>query len=290
MKKDYLKLLCLLFISFIISGIYAQDSSTNKIEASASKKGKPVYSLFHMYMEYASGELSSKVGERALSQLDTKITYLQNFKSAPWLSMGFIGQISWNYGADKLFSKLVPGSKPHVAGSGKFIGPSEFNLSASVGFCDIFSVWIASTGMLSPTIFYTRQLPKVNGLYSHAFTFLLTPSFYMLGNQRNNGQLLQGWFDKLEMRVAYQMKFTKWFGLRPEFLFNFSGTPLIAGSTAREAFFFRFNPRFQFFYEEFSFFIEPRFFYVGDTSFFANKENFQWEIKIGFDITKLWLR
>ncbi|MGL4394492.1 MAG: hypothetical protein ACRCS8_04635 [Brevinema sp.] len=270
--------LCLCLMICLTFNAFAQEDSAKKEEV---KKEKPVYTMFHMYLEYASGEMSGDPGLRALSQLDSKMTFMQNFRNAPWLSMGVIAQVSWNYGAARL------GQKANIK---KLNNPTDITLTASMGFCNIFFIGAGSDGIINPNIYHIQKLPTVKGLYDHAFTFIFSPSFYMLGNQFANGVMTQGWFDKLEMRIAYQMKFVKWFALKPEFLLNIMGTPLVSGKSIGEAFMFRFNPRLQFFYEEFSFFIEPRFYYVGDPTFFTNKERFQWEIKLGFDFTKLWLR
>ena len=164
-------------------------------------------------------------------------------------------------------------------------------MSGTVGFINnIFTLAGSSKGDASLTVYYNKVLPKPGNFYQQDITILAAPTFFMPGDQKKDGRLTQGWFDKLEIRFAYRIKFNKYFGIRPEILLNISGTPLLAGRPFKDSVMFRFNPRIQAYYGDFSFFVEPRFFYFGDSSFFADKKNFQWEMKVGFDIAKFTLR
>ena len=254
--------LTLILLTSLASNNYAQEAAKPEI---------PLFQFFHMYMEYGSGELSNPYGKRLYENLDVKMTYNQNLSGAKWLSLGFVAQVGWMGLSDN------KQSLPQLA-----------TLSGTMGFFqNVLTLSASSEGVLAATVYYNKVLPPVKGLLSHDLTILFAPNFYASGNQYNAaGVLTQGWFDKLEMRVAYRMKFNKYVGLRPEFLFNIGGTEALKGN-GRAAFSFRFNPRLQFYAEQFSFFIEPRFFFVGDRNFATalNANNgFFWEIKVGFDI------
>ena len=252
--------LTLIILTSIASNNYAQEAAKPEI---------PLFQFFHMYMEYGSGELSNPFGERMFENLDVKMTYNQNLSSAKWLSLGFVGQVSWDgYGQTKMPA------------------PNKMLLSATMGFFqNMFTLSVSSQGIFAATLYYNKVLPATPGLYSHDLTILFAPNFYLAGDKDD-------WFDKLEMRVAYRMKFNKYVGLRPEFLFNIGGAEALKGN-GRASFMFRFNPRLQFYAEQFSFFIEPRFFFVGDRNYYKGlntDDGFFWEIKVGFDIAHFMIK
>ena len=263
--------LTLILLTSLASNNYAQEAAKPEI---------PLFQFFHMYMEYGSGELSNPFGERMMENLDVKMTYNQNLSSVKWLSLGFVGQVSWdNPSMERRDVHPIFGD---IGTTAKMVAPNKMILSGTVGFFqNMFTLSISSQGIFATTLYYNKVLPATPGLYSHDLTILFAPNFYLAGDKSN-------WFDKLEMRVAYRMKFNKYVGLRPEFLFNIGGTEALKGN-ARASFIFRFNPRLQFYAEQFSFFIEPRFFFVGDLGLakMVNADNgFFWEIKVGFDIAQ----
>ena len=258
---------------FFLTLILLTSLASNNYAQEAAKPEIPLFQFFHMYMEYGSGELSNPYGERMFENLDVKMTYNQNLSGAKWLSLGFVGQVSWDG-----FTQT------------KMATPNKMLLSATMGFFqNMLTLSVSSQGIFAATLYYNKVLPATPGLYSHDLTILFAPNFYGGGNQYNAaGVLTDGWFDKLEMRVAYRMKFNKYVGLRPEFLFNINGTEALKGN-GKASFMFRFNPRLQFYAEQFSFFIEPRFFFVGDLGLakMVNADDgFFWEIKVGFDIAQ----
>ena len=268
--------LTLILLTSLVNNNYAQEAEQPEV---------PLFQFFHMYMEYGSGELSNPYGERLFENLDVKMTYNQNFRGAKWLSLGFIGQVTWD---NPSMAKPKPSLSDPGAMTSRMAVPNKMLLSATMGFFQNMLTLSASTeGIIATTVYYNKVLPPTPGLYSHDLTILFAPNFYAGGNKYNDaGILTQGWFDKLEMRVAYRMKFNQYVGLRPEFLFNITGTEALKGN-GRASFMFRFNPRLQFYAEQFSFFIEPRFFFVGDRNFYGplnSDSGFFWEIKVGFDI------
>ncbi|MGL5254571.1 MAG: hypothetical protein ACRC9L_06230 [Brevinema sp.] len=266
---------------------YGQETSANSVKAPASSAAPnrwgPVFSFFNIYFEYGTGELSAPIGQRGMSALDSKMTYSQNFSSARWLTMGFVAQALWLPTAQRL---LTPGLT-------KLSSPFSMDLSGTIGVFNILTFSVSSQGTMGPFIWWNYRLPNSGRMYSHTFIFMLDARFYILGTQTSASTITQSAFDSLEIRVAYQMRFVKWFALRPEFQFVINGT-IMARTTALDAFRLRFNPRLQFFWEEASFFIEPRFFWFGNGQVainrFADGKNFQWEIKFGFDITKFVIR
>lgn len=255
---------------FFLTLILLTSLASNNYAQEAAKPEIPLFQFFHMYMEYGSGEFSNPYGERQYENLDVKMTYNQNLSGAKWLSLGFIGQVVW-----------------YAPSKAKLIAPQDMQLSATMGFFqNKFTLSLSSKGVFAATLYYNKVLPATPGLYSHDLTILFAPNFYFGKTQYDGSGLTQGWFDKLEMRVAYRMKFNQYVGLRPEFLFNIGGTEALKGN-GRASFSFRFNPRLQFYAEQFSFFIEPRFFFVGNRGDYVklNTDNgFFWEIKVGFDI------
>ncbi|MGL4676336.1 MAG: hypothetical protein ACRCWI_01550 [Brevinema sp.] len=277
-------ILLYVLILIVVNNTYAQEETEN------TKVNTPLYSLFFMYMEYGFGEMSSPLGFRLLENMDVKMTYMQNFNNARWLTIGFTAQAQW-----------IPilSNKKKPDGSVQFIGmenPTTLSLAASIGFLNnLFSVGVDVKGALGLPITYIKSLPPMPGLYAHTLTILLHPCFYLTGNQYDeNGVFTRGWLDKIELRVMYGMKFTSWFGLGLWFLWNVGGTDLIKASMglapAKHAMMFRFNPRILFYWEDFSFFFEPRFYWFGNSTLFANKSEFQWEFKVGIDFAKFMTR
>lgn len=277
--------------------------------AQGESSGNPAYDFFgvyngsmkflNFYVEYGTGDLSSlgkdpKANKRNGENFDTKLTYRQTLKKAPWLGFGFVLQTIFD--KPSLYSEWKEGNR-----EGKNTGDpfSSVSLSANAYFLNTFSIGLSSSGVFNFTMFLNKRLPQVSAFRSHAITFMIQQDIFIRGNQYTNneegqGILSQGWYDGTEFRVAYQMRINEWFAFRPELQFK-----IFAGAQTKfnDWYWIRFNPRFQFFVEEWTFFVEPRLFYggfwkrdmssqgIGYSQF--NKDGWAIELKVGIDLTKL---
>ena len=255
--------------------------------------------FLNFYMEYASGDLTSlgknPKAKRNMENLDTKLTYWQTLKKLPWMGFGFILQTMFD-NPSTYDPTWKEGSRPGKNSSNPF---SMVELTGNIYFLNTFSLGLSSSGDFVFVMYLNKKLPEVKAFKSHSITFMAQLNVFIRGNQYTtdtNGirSLSQGWFDMAEFRVAYQMRFNDYFALRPELQFKMlSG----AQTSFNDWYWIRFNPRLQFFVEEWTFFIEPRLFYggifkqdmspigVGYSDF--NKNGWGFELKIGFDLTKL---
>lgn len=248
------------------------------------------------YIEYASGDLTSlgtdPKAKRMMENFDTKLTYFQTLKNAPWLGFGFILQAQFDNPSvyDPTWKE---GSRTGKNSSNPF---SMVELTGNMHLFNTFSLGFTSTGDFVFVMYLNKKLPDVPAFKSHTLTLMAQQNIYLRGNQYNSqtGALTQGWYDGTEFRVAYQMRFNDWFAFRPEIQFKIlSG----AQTSFKDWYWIRFNPRLQFFLEEWTFFIEPRLFYggifkqdmsalgIGHSEF--NKNGWGFELKVGIDLTKL---
>ncbi|WP_416515109.1 hypothetical protein [Brachyspira hyodysenteriae] len=275
-------------------------------QQAANTQTNPAYQFFNVYpgsmkmlsfyIEYASGDLTSlgtdPKAKRMMENFDTKLTYMQTLKSAPWLGFGFIFQAQFDNPSvyDPTWKE---GSRSGKNSSNPF---SSVELTGNMYLFNTFSLGFTSTGDFVFVMYLNKKLPDVAAFKSHSITFMAQQNIYLRGNQYdpNTGKLNQGWYDGTEFRVAYQMRFNDWFALRPEIQFKIlSG----AQTSFNDWYWIRFNPRLQFFLEEWTFFIEPRLFYggifkqdmsaagIGHSEF--NKNGWGFELKVGIDLTKL---
>ena len=273
--------------------------------AQAQSSENPTYDFFgvyngsmkflNFYVEYATGDLSSlgkdSKAKRSGENFDTKLTYWQTLKKAPWLGFGFILQTQFDQPSAYTTPTWREGSREGKNTSDPF---SMVELTANAYFLNTFGLGFSSSGDFVFTMYLNKRLPQVSVFRSHSITFMIQQNIYLRGNQYTNGSLSQGWYDGTEFRVAYQMRVNEWFAFRPELQFKiFSG----AQTKFNNWYWIRFNPRFQFFLEEWTFFIEPRLFYggiwkqnlsalgFGYSEF--NKKGWGIELKVGIDLTKL---
>ena len=293
MKLQKIKM-ALLVTVFSYGLVFAQTQSS----------GNPTYDFFgvyngsmkflNFYVEYATGDLSSlgkdSKAKRSGENFDTKLTYWQTLKKAPWLGFGFILQTQFDQ-PSVYATNWKEGER-----SGKNTGnPFSFvELTANAYFLNTFGIGFSSSGDLVFSMFLNKRLPQVSAFRSHSITFMIQQNIYLRGNQFTNGSLSQGWYDGSEFRIAYQMRVNEWFAFRPELQFK-----ILSGAQTKfnTSYWIRFNPRFQFFLEEWTFFIEPRLFYgelykqdrsslgFGYSEF--NKNGWAIELKVGIDLTKL---
>ena len=236
--------------------------------AQAQSSGNPTYDFFgvyngsmkflNFYVEYATGDLSSlgkdSKAKRSGENFDTKLTYWQTLKKAPWLGFGFILQTQFDQ----------PSAYTHTWKEGERSGKNTGNpfsmveLTANAYFLNTFGLGFSSSGDFVFAMYLNKRLPQVSAFRSHSITFMIQQNIYLRGNQFTNGSLSQGWYDGSEFRIAYQMRVNEWFAFRPELQFK-----ILSGAQTKfnTSYWIRFNPRFQFFLEEWTFFIEPRLFY-----------------------------
>ena len=299
MKKVFINILVFSFLASTM--LFAQQA--------ANTQANPAYQFFNVYpgsmkflsfyIEYASGDLTSlgtdPKAKRMMENFDTKLTYFQTLKNAPWLGFGFILQAQFDNPSvyDPTWKE---GSRTGKNSSNPF---SMVELTGNMYLFNTFSLGFTSTGDFVFVMYLNKKLPDVPAFKSHTLTLMAQQNIYLRGNQytyNNDGTktLNQGWYDGTEFRVAYQMRFNDWFAFRPEIQFKIlSG----AQTSFKDWYWIRFNPRLQFFLEEWTFFIEPRLFYggifkqdmsalgIGSSQF--NKNGWGFELKVGIDLTKL---
>lgn len=299
MKKVFINILVFSFLASTM--LFAQQA--------ANTQANPAYQFFNVYpgsmkflsfyIEYASGDLTSlgtdPKAKRMMENFDTKLTYFQTLKNAPWLGFGFILQAQFDNPSvyDPTWKE---GSRTGKNSSNPF---SMVELTGNMYLFNTFSLGFTSTGDFVFVMYLNKKLPDVAAFKSHTLTLMAQQNIYLRGNQytyNNDGTktLNQGWYDGTEFRVAYQMRFNDWFAFRPEIQFKIlSG----AQTSFKDWYWIRFNPRLQFFLEEWTFFIEPRLFYggifkqdmsalgIGSSQF--NKNGWGFELKVGIDLTKL---
>ena len=299
MKKVFINILVFSFVASTM--LFAQQA--------ANTQANPAYQFFNVYpgsmkflsfyIEYASGDLTSlgtdPKAKRMMENFDTKLTYFQTLKNAPWLGFGFILQAQFDNPSvyDPTWKE---GSRTGKNSSNPF---SMVELTGNMYLFNTFSLGFTSTGDFVFVMYLNKKLPDVAAFKSHTLTLMAQQNIYLRGNQytyNNDGTktLNQGWYDGTEFRVAYRMRFNDWFAFRPEIQFKIlSG----AQTSFKDWYWIRFNPRLQFFLEEWTFFIEPRLFYggifkqdmsalgIGSSQF--NKNGWGFELKVGIDLTKL---
>lgn len=278
------------------------------IFAQAQSSGNAVYDFFgvyngsfkmlNFYVEYATGDLSGlgtdPKGKRNGENFDTKLTYLQTLKKAPWLGFGFILQTQFDM--PNVYSRWKEGERSGKNTSNPF---SMVELSANMTLLNTFNLGFSSSGDFVFLLRWDKRLPQVAAFRSHSFTFFFQQNIYVRGNQYTTDTgggrtLTQGWYDGTDIRVAYQMRINEWFAFRPEIQFKvLSG----AQTSFNDWYWIRFNPRLQFFLEDWGFFIEPRLFYggifkrnmsaLGFSYSEFNKKGWGIELKVGIDLTKL---
>lgn len=272
--------------------------------AQGESSQNPIYDFFgvyngsmkflNFYVEYATGDLSSlgkdSKAKRNGENFDTKLTYRQTLKKAPWLGFGFVLQAVFDQ-PSAYDPNWKEGSRSNKNTSNPF---SSVSLSANATFLNTFSFSFSSSGDFQFSLFLNKRLPQVSVFRSHTITFMFQQDIFIRGNQYVNNTLTQGWYDGTEFRIAYQMRINEWFAFRPELQFK-----ILAGAQTKfsDSYWIRFNPRLQFFLEEWTFFIEPRLFYggiwkkdlrplgIGYSQF--NKDGWAIELKVGIDLTKL---
>ena len=100
MKKVFINILVFSFLASTM--LFAQQA--------ANTQANPAYQFFNVYpgsmkflsfyIEYASGDLTSlgtdPKAKRMMENFDTKLTYFQTLKNAPWLGFGFILQAQFD--------------------------------------------------------------------------------------------------------------------------------------------------------------------------------------------------
>ncbi len=291
MKKFKLALL-LTVLSYGL--VFTQDKSSGNSAYDFFGVYDGSMKFLNFYVEYATGDLSSlgkdSKAKRNGENFDTKLTYRQTIKKAPWLGFGFVLQTVFDK-PSAYDNKWKEGSR-----SGKNTGDpfSSVSLSANAYFLNTFGLGLSSSGDFTFSIFLNKSLPQVAAFRSHSLTFMFQQDIFIRGNQYVDNTLTQGWYDGTEFRIAYQMRINEWFAFRPELQFKIFAS---AQTKFNDWYWIRFNPRLQFFVEEWTFFIEPRLFYGGiwkrDMSSYGigysqfNKDGWAIELKVGIDLTKL---
>lgn len=295
MKKILITILIMTSISKIL---VAQNDSNSVYNFFGVYNGS--MKLLNFYFEYGSGDLSGLgkdfKNKRMLENLDSKLTYLQTLKSVPWLGFGFTLQAQFDN------PSIYDPSWREGSRNGKNTSNplSMLELGGNIFFLNIFNIGFSSSGDIVLSIYWNKKLPDVSPFKSHTLTFAAKQSIFIRGNQyvfdeiTKQNKLTQGWYDGSEFRIAYQMKFTDYFALRPEFQFCIFSSAQI---DFKNSYWIRFNPRLQFFLEDWTLFVEPRIFYgdmfkkdlssLGISYSDFNKNGWAFEIKVGIDLTRV---